>query len=394
MSYSALARHWGLDPSFVFLNHGSFGATPVEILDQQTRLRRRLENQPVRFMERELAPLLAEAKQALGEFVGARADDLAVVTNATTGVNAVLRSLDLRPGDELLTTTHEYNAVQNALEFVAARSGARVVVAEIPFPIDNPKQAVDAVLARVSERTKLAVLYHVSSPTALVMPIAETIAALNERGVDTLVDGAHAPGMVDLDLDALGAAYYTGNCHKWMCAPKGVAFLHVRRDRAERVRPTVISHGANAPGPGSRFQLEFDWQGTFDPTGWLVLPDVIGYLDSLVDGGWPELRRRNHALAARAQQILCNTLELPPPCPASMLGAMAAVALPDDVDAPRSGWAAPLKEELYQQHHIEVPVLYWPAPPRRLLRISAQLYNTEAQYQQLADAVAALLRRD
>jgi len=388
MTYSPLAGHWTLDPDITFLNHGSFGATPRAILEEQTRLRQRLEAEPVRFMEQELSGLIAEAKSALGGFLGAQADDIGFVTNATTGVNAVLRSLRLEPGDELLTTTHEYNAVQNALEFVAERSGAKIVVADLGFPIASAEHIVDTVMAAASDRTRLALLYHVSSPTGVVMPVQQIVARLAERGVDTLVDGAHAPGMLDLDLDSLAAAYYTGNCHKWMCAPKGVAFLHVRADRQAGVRPTVISHGANAPAPGVRFHAEFDWQGTSDPTGHACLPDVIHYVGSLVDGGWPAVRKHNHELAVRARNILCQALEVEPPCPDSMLGSMAAVALPDGpADTARDASMDPLHWVLRDEHQIEVPVMYWPQAPKRYVRVSAQLYNTEAQYRRLADVL-------
>ena len=385
-----LAELWLLERGVIFLNHGSFGACPAEVLRHQAALRAEMEAEPVRFLSRELDDRLDAARQALAAFVGADPGDLAFVVNATSGVNAVLRSLAFRPGDELLTTDHAYNACKNTLDFVAGRAGARVVVARVPFPIASPAEVVDAVMARVTPRTRLALLDHVTSPTALVLPIERLIADLAGRGVEVMVDGAHAPGMVPLDLRTLGAAYYSGNCHKWLCAPKGSAFLWVRRDRRADVRPLTISHGANATRTDrSRFHLEFDWTGTSDPTAWLTVPTAIDYLGSLLPGGWPALMARNRALALEARRLLCGAAGTPPPCPDEMVGSLAAISLPDGPPAD-IGWRRPdpLQRRLFDGWGIEVPVMSWPAAPRRLLRISAQLYNRRDHYARLAEALA------
>ena len=380
---------WPLERGVIFLNHGSFGACPTEVLRHQAALRDEMEAEPVRFLSRELDDRLASARQALAAFVGADADDLAFVANATGGVNAVLRSLRFSPGEELLTTDHAYNACRNALDFAAGRAGARVVVATIPFPLASPDELVEAVLAHVTARTRLALLDHITSPTGLVLPIERLVAALAGRGVEVLVDGAHAPGMVPLDLGALGAAYYSGNCHKWLCAPKGSAFLWVRRDRQPDIRPLTISHGASAARPGrSRFRLEFDWTGTDDPTAWLAVPGAIEYLGSLLPGGWPELMARNRALALEARRLLCAATGTAPPCPEEMVGALASIILPDGPTT-EIGWRRPdpLQRQLYDGWGIEVPVMSWPAAPRRLMRISAQLYNAPADFERLAGAL-------
>jgi isopenicillin-N epimerase len=386
---SDLARLWPLDPGVVFLNHGSFGACPAEGLRHQQALRAEMEAGPVRFLSRELDDRLDDARAALAALVGADPDDLGFVVNATTGVNAVLRSLLFSPGDELLTTDHAYNACRNSLNFVAGRAGARVVVATVPFPLASPDEVVTAVLAKVTPGTRLALLDHVTSPTGLVLPIERLIAELSARGIEVLVDGAHAPGMLPLDLGTLGATYYSGNCHKWLCAPKGSAFLWVRRDRHADVHPVTISHGANAVRPGrSRFRLEFDWTGTCDPTAWMTVPKAIDYVGSLLPGGWPAVMARNRALALEARRLLCAAVGTPLPSPEGMIGSLASVVLPDGVTR-EIMWRRPdpVQTRRFDDWNIDSPVMSWPAAPRRLIRVSAQLYNTRDHYVRLAQAL-------
>jgi len=386
---SEWTAHWPLERGVAFLNHGSFGACPTEILEYQAELRAHMEAEPVRFLGRELEGRLDVARAALGAFVGADPDDLAFIGNATGGVNAVLRSLRLAAGDELLTTDHAYAACRNTLDYVASVSGARVTVATIPFPVTSPEAIVDTVLAQVTPRTRVALLDHITSPTGLILPIERLVAELARRSVESLVDGAHAPGMVPLDLTALGAAYYSANCHKWLCTPKGSAFLWVRRDRQAGVHPLTISHGAKGERAGrSRFRLEFDWTGTQDPTAWLTVPKALEYLGGLVPGGWPALMARNRALALEARRVLCEAVGTAPACPEAMIGSLASVLLPDSVK-PETGWRVPepLQARLFDGWGIEVPIMRWPAPPRRLVRVSAQLYNFAGQYARLAEAL-------
>ena len=384
-------RLWPLDPEVVFLNHGSFGSCPRPVLEFQQALRERMERQPVQFLARELEGLVDQARDGLARFVGAETDDLVFVPNATAGVNTVLRSLPFQRDDELLVTDHEYNACHNALDFVAARSGAKAVVVQIPFPLRSQDEILAAVLNGVTPRTRLALLDHVTSQTGLVLPIQRLVRELSARGVETLVDGAHAPGMVPLNLRDLGAAYYTGNCHKWICAPKTAGFLHVRRDRQERIHPLSISHGANSPRTDrSRFLIEFGWMGTFDPSACLSVPEAVRFVGALLPGGWPEVMRRNRELALAGRNVLCGALNLEAPCPDEMIGSLASIPLPDAPDLHRPSsplYTDPLQELLRLRHRIEVPVIPWPAPPRRLLRISAQLYNSLDQYERLAEAL-------
>jgi isopenicillin-N epimerase len=303
-------------------------------------------------------------------------------------VNTVLRSLDFAPGDELLTTDHAYNACRNALAW-HERRGAKVVVAPVPWPVRAPSEVTDAVMAAVTPRTRLFLLDYVTSPTGTIFPARELVARMNERGIDTVVDAAHAPGMLPLDVRAIGAAYFTGNCHKWLCAPKGAAFLHVRRDRQQGIRPLTISHGANAQRPErSRFRLEFDWTGTDDPTAFLCVPHAIRFLGSLLPGGWPELMARNHALVLGGRKLLCDALGVLPPAPDDMLGSLASIPLPDYTGPkPAGAWWHPLQRALLEKHRIEVPVMVFPALPKQLVRISAQVYNSEDQYARLASAL-------
>jgi isopenicillin-N epimerase len=379
---------WSLDRDITFLNHGSFGACPIAILEYQQTLRAQMEAEPVRFFAMELEPMLDRARQVLADFVGAAAEGLVFVPNATTGVNTVLRSLSLQPGDELLTTNHEYNASRNALDFAAQRSGAKVVVVEVPFPIEDPGQVVEAVLAGVSEQTRLVLVDHISSQTGLIFPLQELIEALTQRGVEVLVDGAHAPGMVPLNLRELGATYYTGNCHKWMCSPKGAAFLAIAADKCAQLRPLVISHGANAVrSDRSRFFLEFDWTGTADPTPYLCVPETIRYMGSLLPGGWTELMASNRQKGLAARGFLCEALKCDPLCPPEMIGAMAVLSLP-------SGCVESLKNELFERFRVEVPIIPWVGLSDRLIRISAQLYNTLTDYDVLARALVTLLAEE
>jgi isopenicillin-N epimerase len=381
-----LRQFWRLDPDITFLNHGSFGACPIGVLTHQQHLRDRLETQPLQFLSRDLEPLLDAARVELADFLSASPSDLVFVPNATTGVNAVLRSLEFGPGDELLTTNHEYNACRNALDFVAARSGATVVVAQLPWPIDDPSQVVAAVLAAVTPRTRLLMMDHVVSQTGLVMPIGDIIQALPD--IDTLIDGAHAPGMIPLNLATLGATYYASTCHKWICAPKGAGFLYVKADRQSQIRPLTISHGANDPRTcRSRFHLEFDWMGTNDPTAYLSVPTALKFMGSLLPEGWPALMQHNRNQALAARRLLCDCLGVAAPSPDGMIGSLATIPLPD-------GDAAALGKALWEQCQIEVPIMPFPAPSGRLLRVSAQVYNPPTQYEYLANQLPALLQAE
>lgn len=381
---------WLLDKDIAFLNHGSFGACPKAVLDAQSQMRERLEREPVLFLARELEGLLDSARSTLAEFVGATPDGLVFVPNATAGVNTVLRSLEFARGDEILMTDHSYPSCKSAVRCVAEDRGATAIEVEIPFPIKSAEDVIERVLGAATSKTRIFLIDHVTSPTGLVFPVERIVPILQDKGVDVLVDGAHAPGMLPLNIDNLGAAYYTGNCHKWICAPKGSGFLYARRDRRDLLRPLAVSLGhGSARTDRSALHLQFDWTGTGDPTPHLCVPDAISFMGSLLRGGWAALRARNRQMALIARAKLCALLGLFPPSPDEMIGSLASIPLPNAHGAGSTamGDSDPVQRELFEGYGIEVPVMAWPSPPKRLIRLSAQIYNRSEEYDALAEAL-------
>ena len=394
-----MAEAWSLDPSITYLNHGAFGACPVPVVEDQRQWRERMEAEPVRFLDRELEGLLDETRTEVGAAIAADPAGIVFVPNATTAVNTVLAGVPLGPGDEILMSDHEYGACINAARRVAHDTGARLVLRRLPFPLPDPEMLVEGLVAGVTSRTRLAIISHVTSSTALVFPLDEVVRRLAAQGIDVLVDGAHAPGQVPVDIGRLanaGMVWYAGDGHKWWCGPRGSGFLWVREDRRSGMRPLVTSHGATSPRTDRpRFLLEFDWTGTLDPTPWLALPAAIRFVASLLPGGADEVMAANHELAVQARDILCSALGIAPPAPAGMVASMAAIPLPIG-----AGTGAMLQRRLFHTSGIEVPVSSWPGPAvgpaadatTELLRVSAQRYNEPADYSRLADALPRLLR--
>ena len=385
---------WDLDPSILYLTHGTYGACPRPVLEAQRAMVADLEANAIRFLSRELEARWDAARRAVADFLSADPEALVAVPNATTGVATVLASLRLRPGDELLTGDHEYNATLNALATTAERAKATVVRVRIPLPIRHPEEVVEAFIAGVTPRTRIAMVSHVTSPSGLVFPIEAIVRELDRLGVDTLVDGAHAPGMLPLDLRALNTAYWTGNGHKWLCGPKTAGMLVVREDRRSGVLPLVTSHGRNDPrADRPALWREFDWQGTLNPTAFLALPEAIRVIGGLDAGGWPAHMAANRALALGARSLLNDRLGLAPIAPESMIGSMASIRLPVDLD---DDDAEALSRALAEEDRIEVPIVPFPVRAARepgapvtttLLRISAQRYNELDDYERLADAL-------
>jgi isopenicillin-N epimerase len=366
-----LRREFVLDPDVAFLDHGCFGACPRPVHERYQAWQRELEREPVDFIQRRLPGHLAEARATLAAYVGADPTDVAFVQNATTGVNLAARSLDLRPGDEVLATDLEYGACDLAWEWVCARTGARYVRVETPRPLAGPGDVVDALFARVGERTRVVFASHVTSATGLVLPVGEIVARARAAGLVTVVDGAHAPAQVPVDVEALGADFYAGNCHKWLCAPKGAGFLHARPERQERVDAAIVSWGYEA---GRTFSERIELQGTRDIAAWLAVPDAIAFQ---AERDWDGLRSRARALALAARSELCALLGTEPLAPAEMVAQMATVRLarPDPE----------LTSRLFAEHRIEIPVV---GRDRDHLRLSVAAYTTREEIDRLLSALA------
>lgn len=384
---SPLRKHWALDPKVVFLNHGSFGACPREVLRFQQKLRTEMEANPLWFLGRQHDARVRQARAALAKFLGTRTTELVFVTNATTAVNAVARSWKLRRGDEILTTSLDYNACRNVLAECASRAGARLKIVDLPFPVSGPGEIEDRILSAVTSRTRFAMLDHVTSNCALVMPVARLARELEQQGVRVLIDGAHAPGMLALNPAKLGASWYTGNLHKWVCAPKGAAFLWARQDTWDGLQPAVVSHGNNTRRVSfEAWQDRFDWPGTFDPTPWFCVSKAIDVISRLLPGAWPEVRGTNRRMVLDARERILRALGVEPPCPPGMIGSMATIPLPRRYQGRTfNGRIAPEQQELFERFGIEVPIVT--VGSLRCVRISAHLHNSPGEYDHLAEAL-------
>ncbi len=385
----SMLRQWQLDPAITYLNHGTVGATPRRVLAAQQAIRDEIERNPALVLLRELTeiaagaprdarPRLRLAADAVADFVSARGEDLVFVDNATTGVNAVLRSFAWREGDEILITDHSYGAITHAAAFVAREHGASVRVVELPYPVRGPGALVEAVAGALGPRTRLAIVDHITSESALILPIAEIAARCRARGVAILADGAHAPGVLPLEVAELGVDWYVGNLHKWAYAPRSCGFLWAPAGRQAGLHPPVISWGLD-----QGFSAEFDWVGTRDPSPWLAAPEAIAFQREL---GFEAIRSHNHALAWDATRMLAKswgtTLGMEEP----MVGAMATLALPERAGATKEE-AARLRDALLFEERIEVQLHEWRG--RLWVRISAQIYNEMTDYERLAAAVGA-----
>ncbi|MDB5033622.1 MAG: putative aminotransferase [Chlorobi bacterium] len=370
-------------PDVAFLNHGSFGACPAPVFEEYQRWQRELESQPVEFLGRRFASLLRDARAPLAEYLNADADDLVYITNATVGVNIVARSLKLGPGDEVLATNHEYGACDRAWRFLCGLSGAAYRHAEIPVPVTTHEDLVESLFAQVGPATRVIFISHITSPTALTFPIAEICRRARALGLITIVDGAHAPGQIPLDLAAIDPDFYTGNLHKWLCAPKGAAFLYARRSLQEMLEPLVVSWGWDAIIPtSSRFIDHHEYQGTSDPSPWLAVPAAIRFQQ---EHDWNDVRHRCHDILRRARPLIAEALDATFLSPDSdeWYAQMLAFILPDDIDA------FELRERLYQEDLVEIPAFNWNG--RQTMRISIQGYNSWDDVERLLNGIRRIV---
>ena len=389
--------HWHIDPGITFLNHGSFGACPKPVLETQRALQERMESELVDFLLRDLEGLIDENRAKLADFLDGNPKRMVFVPNATTGVNAVVQSLNLPPGSEILTTTHVYNACANILEIKADHISGSVNYLDLPFPVANPDTWLESLAANLSEKTSLVLLDHISSSSALLFPVKEMIGIIRQvtpRAI-IIIDGAHAPGQIPVSLLDLNADFYTGNLHKWVMTPKSVAFIHCGSDELiGQLRPLTISHGANSRRIDRPFhQLEFDWVGTIDPTPVLCIQSAIEWVEKSVPGGWQVLMDRNHRLACEARRELCGHWGVDSPCPDSIIPAMATIFLPKGLPEfpPTANQLLPgLQEKLRSEFQIEVPTPSLRNRQDKWIRVSCQAYNSMNQYRQLASAIQSL----
>jgi isopenicillin-N epimerase len=371
-SASELRREFLLDPEVAFLNHGSFGACPRPVFERYQAWQSELEREPVDFLGRRARGLLDEARATLADYLGSSAQDLAFVQNATTGVNLAARSLDLHADDEVLATNLEYGACDLAWESICRRAGARYVREPIPLPLRNSTELADALFSAVTDRTRAVFTSHVTSETGLIVPIEEIVSRARALGLTTIVDGAHAAAQVPLNLTSLGADYYAGTCHKWLMAPKGSGFLHVRPERQADVGGAIVSWGY---GEESTFIDRTERQGTRDPAAWLAVPDAIRFQ---AERNWDAVRERCREFTREARRELCDLLGTEPIAPDEMLAQMAAVRLPHR--------APDLSERLFTRHGVEIPV---GGLEKDLLRLSVAAYTTREEIDRL---LAALVR--
>lgn len=395
-SYSAHEIHWNHDKNTVFLNHGSFGSCPTRILDKQNQIKTQTESDPVKALTEDFESVYNENKEALARFTGCNANDLVFIKNTTMGVNTLLHSLSFNEGDEILTHSHAYGACLNVLKYYAERSRCKLIIADIPFPITHEDEITTPLLNAVTTKTKLVLLDHITSATGIIFPVEKLTQQLESRGIEVLIDGAHAPGMLDLNISSIAASYYTGNCHKWICSPRGSALLHVRKDKQHKIRPLQISHYHDLyEGTDRHWSAQFMWPGTDDYSSYFMVKDSIDYMQTLL-GSWDLLRAHNRKMCLEARKMIADRIGVELPAPDTMIGHLATLLAENKPDLPKTlfNMNAPLKKKLFEEYRIQIPVFLFNAnQPRMWIRISVQAYNSMEQFNYLADCLEDIYKR-
>lgn len=376
-----------IQDGLIQLNNGSYGSAPEVVLSAHRELQRRLELDPVRFFKTDLEHYSDDARNALSSFVNAPAEDLALVCNATVAVCTVLQNLDLAPGDEIVVTDHEYMATVNELDRICKHSGARVVTAKIPFPAVTPEMVTESVMGAITDKTKLVLISHIASASALIFPVEQIVPMVKAKGIDIFVDGAHVPGQIDLDLRALDPTWYAASCHKWLATPKGTGFIYTSPERQRGFEPLALSCRVHEKRADRKaFLCDFDYMGTNDYSANLSIPVSIAHMGAQLPGGWDALRKRNHDLIVEGAKIVCDAIGVEQQIPESMIGTMVGIPLPG---TPTRGelYDDSLWDRLYLDHKIQVPIWELPSILPRVMRISAQLYNTIEDFEKLGAAL-------
>ena len=387
--YSQYIDHWSLDQDIVFLNHGSFGATPKYILEKQSEYRDLMEKEPVDFFVNIMPDILHQSKSALADFVGASPNDMVFAQNTTTGVNQILASFPYEQGDEWLVTSHAYGACTNAIKHFAKRNKINLNIAEIPFPVNDEITILKSIEKKITKNTKLALIDHITSASGMIFPVEKIIHLLHSHNIKVIIDGAHVPGMIDLNIKKLNPDFYIGNCHKWLCAPKGSAFIYVRNEYKKLVKPLVISHFNDTDLKGeSHWSNQFMWDGTHDFSQYLCVKDTIDFMDSIHSKGWEGIIEHNHNLVWKGANLIADKIGAKLPLKEKFIGSIINIPMPDGKQGfPKFNETSALKKVLFEKYKIEVPIFFFPTEPKQWIRLSAQLYNSLDQYDYLGDCL-------